>query len=119
MSEKFGISEPDPRRRPCVSIDFGASLHENEYLLILMPQGIYGEAVTIPTDWEGVFRKRLGGEWYVMTRGSRLEIKPPVIGEGIDARPTRTDETDRMVAEVLKSVIDEKFELRFSSSKKY
>jgi hypothetical protein len=74
--------------------------------------------VDIPSNWQEAFSKLSAKGWNIMNRGSRFEIKPPFAGEGIFSRPIRTDETDRAVEEILRSVVGEKFELNFSPSKK-
>lgn len=114
MSEKNHASEADPRQKPCVTIEFGTSGHRNEYVLVLRPRGIYGDAVNIPGDWEHALKDKLGKEWNVMDRGTRFEIKPPPINTGGFSEYIRTSETDRAVADALKAVLDETVELKFS-----
>jgi hypothetical protein len=114
MSEKYTPSiEMDPRRKPCVTIEFGSAGHRNEYLLVLRPGGIYGDASDIPGHWERVLMEKLGPEWNVMDRGTRLEIKPPPVDNGGFSEYIRTTETDRAVAEAFKSLLDETVDLKF------
>ncbi len=87
--------------RPHVYITYDHG--DKEYKILNLPNGLHGAAQNIPTHWEGVCGEKLGKEWRVENRGTRLEIKTPDIGDkrAIFSTRERNEQTDSAVRAVL------------------
>lgn len=102
-------------RKPHIVLEFGANGHEEEYVIIYRPDGFYTMGEDIPGDWEWEFKNALGKGWNVMNRGTRLEIKPPQVGENKFTAPRiRNAETDTAIAATFKTLVGEDVILVFT-----
>lgn len=111
----FKENNLDKERKPQISIQFGLGGHEDEYIIQIRPGGTYSDPIDIPDDWGQTFEKKLGKEWYVMNRGQRFEIKPPIIGnlKSSFSERKRTEETDAAIKEIISDLIGPEYEIRF------
>ncbi len=112
----FSEANIEKLKRPHVTIVFGANGHEDEYDIRFLPNGLGAiKEVDIPDGWESIFEQKLEKGWHVMNRGGRLEVKPPRVGNDIlTSKRERTEETDRAIRNILKSLVGEGYEFLFS-----
>lgn len=89
--------------KPHVTIEFGSGGHEDEYMILYLPDGAWENPDSIPEDWEKVFQEKLGKDWGIINRGNRFEIKPPIVRtEELNKDKMSDDEIEEKVTKFMK-----------------